>query len=70
MSKLPKKLRIFKAKMGFKNSKIREATGAKTQSVVNWANDKYCPDRLRKKHAIALVELTKGYITLRDCGWK
>lgn len=68
MKKVPKKLRIFRAKSGIKNPQISIETGACLQSVVNWASDERCPKIIEMHHAIALVKLTNGYITLKDCG--
>lgn len=70
MSKIPKKLRIFKASERKKNIEIAEFCGCKLQAVSNWMSEEYCPKKILKRHAKALVELTDGYITMRDCGWK
>ena len=69
MSKLPRKLRIFRAKSGKRNLEISEYTGASLQSIVNWASDVRCPKKIEKQYAIALLQLSNGYITLEDCGY-
>jgi len=69
MSKLPRKLRIFRAKKRIRNIDIASATGASLQSVVNWASEARCPARIDEKHALALIALTNNYITMSDCGY-
>lgn len=68
MSKLPRKLRIFRARRGWKNSYIAEKMGVSLQSVVNWASEKRCPAKIELHSAKRLVEITNGYVTLKDCG--
>lgn len=75
MSKLPEKLRIFKARKQLKFKDIAIATGATVQTVKNWTVDERCPDKISLHFAKGLVDLCvkEGCamdITLRDCGHK
>jgi len=68
MLKLPRKLRIFRAKSRISNPEIVKYTGASLQSVVNWASEDRCPKKIDIKFAESLQRMSNGYITLRDCG--
>lgn len=68
MSNLRIKLRIFKAKSGMKNKDIVNYTGASLQSIVNWGSKTRRPKKLEIQYAQSLVQMTSGYITLKDCG--
>jgi hypothetical protein len=70
MSKLPLKLRIYKATTKKRNIEIAEKIGVRTQSIVDWCSDERCPEKIQRDHAEKLVKLTDGYITMKDCGWK
>lgn len=70
MKKLPSKLRILKFKKKLRIRDIALATGASLSSASNWTSEKYCPRKIEWKHAIALQELSEGYITIQDCGYK
>lgn len=70
MLKLPRKLRMFRVKKGWKNPTLAEKVGVCLQSVVNWQSDKNCPAKIDIHSAKRLVEITNGYITLKDCGHK
>lgn len=68
MLKLPRKLRIFRAKTGLSNPEIAEKAGVCLQSIVNWMSNKRCPAQIDIHNAKRLVEITNGYVTLKDCG--
>lgn len=66
--KLPEKIRIFKARNNLKYKFISKYVGTTEQAVKNWCNDKRCPKKIKLLFAERLVELSKGYITLKDTG--
>jgi len=66
--KLFNKIKYLKIKKNLRNIDISEKTGISLTSISRWQQKDTQPKQLRKKCAEALVALSDGYITMKDCG--
>lgn len=68
MSKLIMKLRLFKAKKGFRNNTIAAAIGVTPQTITDWLSPKKTPKKINISTAEKLIEFSDNFFSLKDLG--
>ncbi len=69
MSKLSDKIKMLKIKKKWTNKYIAERLSCAKQTVDSWTRSVNPVTKISEKNTQLLVELSEGYITLKDCGY-